>query len=51
MRHQDEPGWREPHMNKANGPMLLFLHNCFSLLFSLLTHEGADAFNAPDLSA
>jgi hypothetical protein len=29
MRHQDEPDWREPHMNKANGPTLLFLHNRF----------------------
>jgi hypothetical protein len=47
MRHQDELGRREPHMNNANSLMLLFLHNHLSALMTLTRHT-ADAFKAAD---
>src|SRR5262245_26737063 len=40
MRHQDEPGRREPHMNNANNLMLLFLHNHPSALLTLTRLRG-----------
>jgi hypothetical protein len=47
MRHQDEPGRREPHMNNANSLMLLFLHNHLSALLTLTRHAAYE-FKAAD---
>jgi hypothetical protein len=62
MRLHDEPGRREPRMNKANSSMLLFFHKRFSafahsgrlnvqVIRFALSREKARAFNRPDLNA